>query len=147
MSQNANNARPTSALAGLDADQKFSSRILKLMVLATSLGVLGSALLAPWRFTTGLLIGGLLALINHHWLHSSTTAAFRVLVDGQKPRLAIGTYALRYLVIAATVFGAYQLGIASLPAMLVGLCSFVAAIFIEALREFYFAIIQREEIS
>jgi len=35
----------------------------------------------------------------------------------------------------------------SLTAVLAGLSSFVVAIFVEAFREFYFAIIQREEIS
>jgi hypothetical protein len=32
-----------------------------------------------------------------------------------------------------------------LPAVLAGLCSFVVALMAEALREFYFAIIEREE--
>jgi hypothetical protein len=56
-------------------------------------------------------------------------------------------FLLRYLVVGAALFAAYEAGIASLPAMLIGLSSFVVAIFAEALREFYFAIIQREETS
>jgi hypothetical protein len=50
-------------------------------------------------------------------------------------------------VIAAAVVVAYQWDLVSLPATIAGLCSFVVALFVEALREFYSAIIQREEIS
>jgi hypothetical protein len=39
------------------------------------------------------------------------------------------------------VFAAYSIDIASLTAMLLGLSSFVVALLIEAIREFYFAII------
>ena len=49
--------------------------------------------------------------------------------------------------IAAVVFVAYKLDIVSLAAIIAGLCSFVVALFVEAFREFYFAIIQREETS
>jgi hypothetical protein len=48
-------------------------------------------------------------------------------------------------VIAAAVFGAYTLRLVSLPWVLVGMSSFVVAMFVEAFREFYFAIIKREE--
>jgi hypothetical protein len=53
---------------------------------------------------------------------------------------------LRYAVIGAVILLSYQFGIASVPALIVGLCSFVFALFVEAFREFYFAIIHREEI-
>ncbi len=86
-------------------------------------------------------------MLNHYWLISSTTAAFKVVAHGAKPRLTIFNYILRYLVIAAVVFAAYKLNIVSLVATIAGLCSFVVALFVEAFREFYFAIIHREEIS
>jgi hypothetical protein len=90
-------------------------------------------------------LGGLLSLLNHYWLITSTTAAFNVLVNGVKPRLSLIQYVLRYAVIGAVILLSYQLGIASVPALIVGLCSFVFALFVEAFREFYFAIIHREE--
>jgi hypothetical protein len=80
-------------------------------------------------------------------LSSSTAAAFTVLVHGAKPRLKVAQYILRYLVITALVFTAYKLNIVSLAATIAGLCSFVVALFVEALREFYFVIIHREETS
>ena len=122
-------------------------RIFRSMALAVGLGVIASLPFAQWRVTTGLLLGGLLSLLNHSWLSNSTAAAFKVLVHGAKPKLSVAQYILRYLVIAAVVAGAYKLNIISLAATIAGLCSFVVALFVEAFREFYFAIIHREEIS
>ena len=122
-------------------------RIYRTMVFAVALAVVVSLPFAPGRITTGLLVGGILSLLNHQWLSSSTTAAFTVVVHGAKPKLKLAQYILRYLVIATVVFLAYKLNIVSLAATITGLCSFVVALFVEAIREFYFAIIHREEIS
>jgi hypothetical protein len=101
-------------------------------------------------------------LLNHYWLTSSTTAAFSVVLQGTdrtgvtptetnqkaaRPKIKLAQYVLRYLVVAAVVFIAYKLDIVSLTATIIGLCSFVVALFAEALREFYFVIIHREGIS
>ena len=48
-------------------------RIFRDMCVAVALAVAVSAPLAPWRVTTGLLLGGLLSLLNHHWLRTSDT--------------------------------------------------------------------------
>lgn len=122
-------------------------RVFRTMALAVALAVIASLPFAQWRITTGLLLGGLLSLLNHHWLSSSTTAAFSVIAHGKRPQLKLTKYILRYLVIATLVFLAYKLNIVSLPATIAGLCSFVVALFVEALREFYFALIHREETS
>jgi hypothetical protein len=122
-------------------------RIFRAMAFAVVVAALVSLPLAPWRITTGLLLGGVLSLLNHYWLSSSTAAAFTVLVHGAKPKLKLAQYILRYLVIATVVFFAYKLNLVSLAATIAGLCSFVVALFVEAIREFYFAIIHREEIS
>ncbi|HKR14258.1 MAG TPA: ATP synthase subunit I [Pyrinomonadaceae bacterium] len=122
-------------------------RIFRTMVIATGLSVAVSAIIGPWRVTTGLLVGGLLALFSHRWLKSSAAAAIELSVGGAAPQLRLAQFILRYVVIGALVFSLYQLDLLSLPAVLAGMASFVVAIFVEALREFYFAIIQREEIS
>lgn len=138
-----NNESPGLFSARGDATNR---RIFRSMIVAVILAVGASLLLAPWRVSTGLLLGGLLSLVNHYWLITSTTAAFSVLVNGEKPRLSLIQYVLRYAVIGSAIWLAYQLGIASIPALIAGLCSFVVALFAEAFREFYFAIIHREEI-
>jgi hypothetical protein len=128
-------------------DNAINLRIFRTMAIASGLSVAVSALIGPWRVTTGLLLGGLLALFSHHWLKNSAAAAIQLSTGSGRPQLRLAQFVLRYVVIAAVVFAAYTLDLVSLPAVLAGLCSFVVAIFIEALREFYFAIIKREEIS
>jgi ATP synthase I chain len=121
------------------------SRIFRAMIVAVAVAVIVSAIVAPWRVTSGLLLGGVLSLLNHRWLSGSVAA----LLDMQKPgvtaRLKLWKHGVRYVVIAVAVFAGYQLNLISLAATIAGLCSFVPALFAEAGRQFYFAIIRREE--
>jgi hypothetical protein len=138
--------------AGTDMLRKTDSsgierRIFRTMALAVAIAVVASLPFAQWRITAGLLVGGLLSLLNHHWLSSSTAVVFSVVAQGAKPQLKLTRYILRYFVIGAVVFLAYKFNIVSLTATIAGLCSFVVALFVEAFREFYFAFIHREEIS
>ena len=64
---------------------------------------------------------------------------------GQRPKLKALAYILRYFVVFALVAVAYKLNVITLPATIAGMCSFVAALFVEAFRQGYFAIIRREE--
>ena len=132
---------PKNRESGLDG------RIFRSMAFATAMAVIASLPFAQWRITTSLLLGGALSLLNHHWLSTSTAAAFSVVVHGAKPKLKLAQYILRYFVISAVVFIAYKFKVVSLTATIAGLCSFVVALFVEAFREFYFVIIHREEIS
>jgi len=120
-------------------------RIYRAMIVAVTIAVLISAIVAPWRVTSGLLLGGLLSLLNHRWLSGSVAALLDMQKPGVTPRLKLWKHGLRYLVIAVAVFAGYQLNLISLAATIAGLCSFVPALFVEAGRQFYFAIIRREE--
>ena len=129
------------------ASNAINLRIFRTMAIATGISVAVSAVIGPWRVTTGLLVGGLLALFSHRWLKSSAAAAIEMSIGGAAPRLRLAQFLLRYVVIGALVFSLRALDLVSLTAVLAGMSSFVVAIFVEAAREFYFAIIQREEIS
>jgi hypothetical protein len=146
MSQTANNTTPEGASVD-PLPNGFDARILRVMMAITALAAVVAMVVGGWRISIGLLIGGALAILNHRWLQSSTAAAFSVLIEGQQPRITLAKYIFRYLVVASVVLVVYTLGIAPLPAIIAGLSSFVVAVFVEALRELYFAIIQREEIS
>jgi hypothetical protein len=123
-------------------------RLFRAMTGAVVVTVVVSAAVMPWRVTTGLFIGGALSLLNHHWMRTAISAAFAAASDAQaKPKLRIVRFITRYFIVAAAVFVAHQLDIASLTAMLVGLCSFVVAAMIEGFRQTYFVIIHREEIK
>lgn len=126
-------------------DETLNSRVFRTMVVATALTVAIAAFIAPWRVTTGLLMGGLLALFSHSWLKSSAAAAISLSAEGGWPQWKLAQFVLRYVVIAAAVFAAYTLDLVSLTAVFAGMSSFVVAMLVEAIREFYFAIIKREE--
>jgi membrane-bound metal-dependent hydrolase YbcI (DUF457 family) len=123
----------------------LESRVFWTMVAATALSVAIAAFIAPWRVTTGLLLGGVLALFSHSWLKNSASAAIRLSAEGGRPQWRLAQFILRYIVIAAAIFAAYTLDLVSLTAVLAGMSSFVVAMFVEAIREFYFAIVKREE--
>ncbi|HZB43837.1 MAG TPA: ATP synthase subunit I [Pyrinomonadaceae bacterium] len=136
-------ASPTAG-AGEDPSA-MERRIFRGMCRAVALAVLISAPFAPWRVTTGLLLGGVLALLNHHWLRTSVAAVFGAAPAGARPKLRAARYVLRYVVIAAAVAAAYRLDLVSLAATLAGLCAFVAAALVEGFRQLYSAIAHREE--
>jgi hypothetical protein len=115
------------------------------MAVATALAVMISVFIAPWRVTAGLLVGGLLALFSHSWLKNSAAAAIQLSTAGGRPQLRLAQFILRYFVMAAVIFALYTLDLVSLPAVLAGMSTFVVAMFVDAGREFYFAIIEREE--
>jgi ATP synthase I chain len=124
----------------------LEARMIRVMVGAVAVAVVVSAVLLPWRVTMGLLLGGLLSLFNYQWLRSSVAALIEANAAGRKVSARVSRYLLRYVVIAVVVFAAFELGLVALPATIVGLSSFVVALFAEAFREFYFAIVNREEI-
>ena len=130
-----------------EPDTAVEARIFRVMVLSVTLAVIGSAPFAPWRFTAGLALGGTLSLFNYYWLRSSVSGLIAANASDKTVGHSASRYVLRYALIGAVVFGAYAVGIVSLPATITGLCSFVAAFFVEAFRQFYIAIIRREEIT
>ena len=126
-------------------DDALELRVLRVMMATVVIAVIAAAIFASWRVTTGLMLGGVLSLLNYHWLRTSMAAVFRSETAGKRPRVRIFRYVIRYFVIGAVVIAAYKLNSISLPATIAGLTSFVVAFFVEAVRQSYFAIIRREE--
>jgi fatty acid desaturase len=120
-------------------------RLRRDMCVATALASLASLWLAPWRVTTGLLLGGALALFSLHWLTISTRAVFGAAPAGKRPKLGAARFVLRHVVVAAVVAAAYWLGLVSLVATLAGLCAFVPAALAEGFRLLYFSFTGRED--
>ena len=140
MSETANNV--TGELTRRD---DVEARIFRSMAAAVAVAVVICAGVTPWRVTLGVLLGGGLSLLNYRWLHDSVAALLNVQTPGAKPRMRLWKHVFRYLVVGAVVFAAYALNLIYLPATIAGLCSFVVALFVEAFRQFYFALIRREE--
>lgn len=135
----------SSSLAGAGSDPAaMEQRLFRTMAVAVGLAVIVCAPLAPWRVTTGLLLGGVLSLFNYHWLRSSLADVFSKAESGKRVKLGAMRYVLRYFVIAAIVAAAYMLSLVSIVATLIGLCSFVVAAMVEAFMQIYFALVNRE---
>ncbi len=62
---------------------------------------LGSLFFLPWRFTTGILIGGLMANINFHFLHRNLVKVL-ILSKGKGP--IVSKSMLRMFIIGLIVF-------------------------------------------
>lgn len=145
MSEGADSARPAGpGDAGADP-RAAERRVFRYTVVAAAAAAAVSVAVAPWRVTTGLLLGGALAVLNLHWMRTSVEAAFEAAPAGRRPRLRVARFFLRYFVAAAAVWLAVRLDLVSLAAALAGMCAVVAALLAEGFRQLYFAIISREE--
>ncbi|HKZ81310.1 MAG TPA: ATP synthase subunit I [Pyrinomonadaceae bacterium] len=136
--------KPTTESEAKTASQ-LDARLFRTMVIAVASAAVICLSFTSWRVSVGLLLGGALSLLNLHWMRSSIAAGLNLAINSGRPQFKLAQYVLRYFVIGIVVFAAYKLNLVSLPATIVGLCSFVVALFVEAFREFYKSIIHREE--
>src|SRR3981081_4006322 len=111
MSQIANSVSPEGIARGTNGALEL--RVFRAMIVSVALAVIVSTMLAPWRITTGLMLGGLLSLLNFHWLETSVAAVFNV-GAAERPHVRISRYIIRYFVVAAAAFAAYELRLVSL---------------------------------
>lgn len=123
----------------------LEGRIGRAMAISVVIAVGIAAVIAPWRVTSGLSLGGALSILNYRWLHSSVVAIVNLNAKTGAGHAKSLRYVLRYFVVAAIIVAANQLNIVSLAATIAGLCAFVPALFVEAFRQFYFIITNREE--
>ncbi len=128
-------------------DPALAQRVLNVMAGTVVLAVVISLPFANWRVTTGLLLGGVLSLLNFHWMRNSIAAAFDQATAGTRPRIRMAQYVLRYFIIGTLVYAGYKLNVVSLAATVTGLSSFVIALFVEAFRASYHIIVHREGIN
>src|SRR5256885_13130512 len=112
---------------GLSGDNQTTVElsIFRSMIAAVFIAVILGAILAPWRFTAGLMLGGALSLLNYHWLRTSIAGIFNIDVAAKRPQVKASRYILRYFVIGVITIAAYKLRLVSLAATIAGLCAFV----------------------
>ncbi len=115
------------------------------MCVAIALAVVAGAMFSTWRVATGLLLGGLLSLFNHHWLRTSVAA---ILSDAHASAVELRErikwrFILRYFIVAAIVCAAVTLNVVAVWATIAGLCAFVVALMIEASVQMYAAVVHR----
>jgi hypothetical protein len=119
-------------------------RVWRNIFVVLAVAILTAAVVADLKFVFGLVIGGMLALLNYRWLHSSLRAA---LASGEKkaPPGTTMKFVFRWLVIATVVYIASLTAYVEAIAMLVGLFAPALAIMIEAAYVTYRTLTQHGE--
>ena len=108
-------------------------RIFILMACAVLLGSVLSAIFVSVNFAVGILIGGILSLINYYWLSRSLKSVIEDAVAGGAPHFLAGRAFIRYLAFGAILAIVYLTKAVPMIAVLLGLASFAVAIIFEAL--------------
>ncbi|HWC76305.1 MAG TPA: ATP synthase subunit I, partial [Blastocatellia bacterium] len=112
--------------SGGDAGPSFTRpgvverRVWRNIFVVIAIAVLSAAVLADLKFVFGLVVGGMLALVNYRWLHSSVRGA---LATGEKKAPAGTTmkFVFRWVIVAAAIYLASLTGLVEPIAMLIGL--------------------------
>lgn len=124
----------------VEETSSVEKRLWRLMLGSLAVEIAVSLIWLNWQLTGGILVGGSLAVFNFHLLQTS----IRGLWQTQSNTFAF-KFILRYFVIGLVIFSFYYLKIVSIFGILIGISSFVAALMIEALIQFYFVITKNEE--
>ena len=124
-----------------EESSSVEKRLWRLMLVGLVIEIALSLFLADWKFVFGIVTGGSLAIINFWLLQSSVRGIFQT----QSNTFAVKFF-LRYVMIGLVVLLFYYLKAVSIIGILLGISSFVIALMIEALIQFYFVITKNEEI-
>ena len=107
-------------------------RIVILMAASSVLGAGLSFIFISANYGFGVLIGGVLSLINFYWLGKSLKRIFEKIADeGEKPIFMGAGYIFRYFVFGLMLAIIYLTHIVPIIAVLLGLASFAFALTIE----------------
>src|SRR2546423_10859452 len=86
MSESADSARPCEPEGAGEDPRATGRRIFRDTCAAVLVAVVVSAVVAPWRVTTGLLLCGGLAVFNLHWLSTAVASVFGPTPAGARAR-------------------------------------------------------------
>jgi hypothetical protein len=120
----------TDILDSLTDPEAVGRRFFRSLIAVVTIGVVIAAALAGLRFTMGVFLGGMLALLNHRWLYSSLRAILALGMD--KSSSTRSKIIFRWLVIGAAAYLAVLTGRFDPVGIMVGLLAPAAAVFIEA---------------
>jgi len=109
-----------------------NQRIFILMAAAVGLGSVLSLIFVSLNFAVGVVIGGVLSLVNYYWLNRSLKSILDNAVEGGTSHFIAGRAFLRYVVFGAILAVIYLSKAVPIIAVLLGLASFAVAIILEA---------------
>lgn len=111
--------------------------ILHKMSAIILIGMIAGFVFISAKAGLGVLIGGILAIVNYFWQRHSLKAIFDRAVDGKKTRFLAARYILRYIVLAAALIIIYWSETVSIFAVVFGLSSFAIAVIIEGFANLF----------
>lgn len=109
-------------------------RILWTMGLVALVGSLAGFIFVSRQFGLGVILGGILSLINYYWLKVSLKRIFDdAVAHGETPRFLAIRYFARYLTLGVILVIVFLTETIPVVAVILGLASFALAIVIEGL--------------
>jgi hypothetical protein len=122
-------------------------RIVILMAASSVLGAFLSFVLISANYGFGVLIGGVLSLVNFYWLGKSLKGVFeKIAREGEKPIFMGASYILRYLIFGLILAFVYLTNFVPIIAVLWGLASFAFALTIEGFIRIFSSFFNNKEI-
>jgi len=120
-------------------------RIVWLLVGLMVIGAVTGAVLKSGIFGVGILVGGVLSIVNYIWLRSSVRVLLSGVDEGARPRFLAVRYLSRYLTFGAVLVVIYLTEAFPMISVLIGLAGFAFAIVIEGLRSIVMSFNRHEE--
>jgi len=120
-------------------------RILWLTISLTALGAIVGAIFKSGIFGAGILLGGVLSVVNYIWLKSSVRVLLSGVDEGAKPRFLAVRYLSRYSTFGAVLVAIYLTDAFPITSVLLGLAGSAFAIVVEGLRSIVMSFNRNEE--
>ncbi|ABC78231.1 hypothetical membrane protein [Syntrophus aciditrophicus SB] len=98
--------------------------------------LLGSSALQSFRFSLGVLLGGMISIINFYWLHQDLRNTFQRLMDGSRA-VILFKYCIRLAVTAAFLYLIIAYKVADVIGLLLGLSIVVINIVFTVIMAFH----------
>lgn len=98
--------------------------------------LLGSSFFLSFRFSLGILLGGLISILNFYWLHQNLRNTFQHLMDGAKSSILF-KYCIRLAVTAVILYFIIVYRVADVLGLLLGLSIVVINIVFTVIMTFH----------
>ena len=121
-------------------------RILWTMGAVAFFSSLAGFIFVSWQFGLGVILGGILSLINYYWLKISFKKIFDQAVSGAKPRFLAVRYFARYLTLGGILLVVLLTKTVPIVAVILGLGSFALAIVVEGLIRLFSSVFNSKEL-
>ena len=115
----------------LTGKDPFQQRLEVVNWVVLAVFVLASAVIFSLNFTLGVLLGGLISIVNYHWLCRDVKKVFQHLTDRAKSRIMFKYY-LRFGVTAVVLFFIISSRIVDVIGLLIGLSTVIINIALSA---------------